>query len=70
MILLLELPACFDFVQDLVRSGEITTIFGCDGGKWFVLMWSLGRGGGDRTRPLICKSRELMALQPPTKSNC
>jgi len=28
------------------------------------------RGGGDRTWPHISKSRELMALQPPTKSNC
>ena len=25
----------------------------------------IGRGGGDRTRPPIFKSRDLMALQPP-----
>ena len=30
----------------------------------------VGRGGGDRTRPHISKSRDFTALQPPTKSNC
>ena len=36
----------------------------------FFIFGSVGRGGGDRTRPPISKSRDLMALQPPAKSNC
>ena len=38
--------------------------------KLFEANGMVGRGGGDRTRPPISKSRDLMALQPPTNFNC
>ena len=43
------------------NDGELTIGFSDD--------W-VGRGGGDRKQPHTSKSRDLAALQPPSKSNC
>ena len=50
--------------------GTIYSTAASDASETRINVDDFGRGGGDRTRPHNSKSRDLMALQPPSKSNC
>jgi hypothetical protein len=52
------------------RSIGVKRLIGVKRFNKVLQMKEIGRGGGDRTRPPIFKSRDLMALQPPTNFNC